>query len=184
MSEEAQQSHTSSEGSGARADASPRPEEAQVAEPSFTDEDIQVRSCVRVCFALSENNIQKRLDEAAELKLEGNEEFRAQEWNDALATYRRALARLPRRPVKKVVVVSALDDELDNESSDKTRPTEADTSAADKDTTTILSPPSPLQQQCSKARAVLNANIAACYVKLVSLLMNGLAGHLMMGRGP
>lgn len=34
---------------------------------------------------------------------------------------------------------------------------------------TPIVPPTELQKECSKARAVLNANIAACYVKLVSV---------------
>lgn len=121
--------------------------------------------------------VQRHLDEAAELKLEGNDKFRAQQWNDALATYRRALARLPKRPAKKVVNISSPEDELDSDSQGKTRSTEADTQ--DEDIATI---PSPLQQQCSKARAVLNANIAACYVKLVCLLINGSTGQLMIER--
>lgn len=120
------------------------PEGVPVTESSYSDEDVQ-----------------RHLDEAAELKLEGNDKFRAQQWNDALATYRRALARLPKRPAKKVVNISSPEDELDSDSQGKTRSTEADTQ--DEDIATI---PSPLQQQCSKARAVLNANIAACYVKL------------------
>ena len=57
------------------------------------------------------------LGDAEELKQEGNEHFRAKRWNEALATYRTGLGRLPkRRPLetekgKEREVVDVDDDE-------------------------------------------------------------------------
>jgi hypothetical protein len=45
------------------------------------------------CFAL----VQARLEEAEELKQEGNDLFRRSKWNEALQSYRNGLARLPKR---------------------------------------------------------------------------------------
>lgn len=116
---------------------------------------------------------QECLHEAAELKLEGNDEFRAQRWNDALATYRRALGRLPKRqtlqkPIdrEKTTETERTESEDDDNMPEEVSPKREDTSSTDDH----LIEPSALEQECSNARAVLNANIAACYVKLVRML--------------
>lgn len=113
---------------------------------------------------------QKCLADADELKLEGTEHFRAQEWPQALAKYKSALARLPKRP-----------------SLEEPRPYEQDTEPGDTgeqagdvpsskkkkdgEKVKVESPPlMGLQLECAKARAVLNANIGACHVKLVRLI--------------
>ncbi|CAL1695387.1 unnamed protein product [Somion occarium] len=80
-------------------------------------------------------DIQRCLQQADELKAEGNDHFRAKSWDEALAQYRSALGHLPKRKGKQRET-----DEVEE--------------------------PEPLASECAKARAVLNANIGACYVKL------------------
>lgn len=97
----------------------------------------------------------ERLDKANELKLEGNELFKASKWNEALVSYRTALGHLPppNRSAKP---------ELDQADVDSPGPT-GDPSAAE-----VRDIPDALDAECAKARAVLHANIGACLSKLVS----------------
>lgn len=107
------------------------------------------------------------MHEADEIKLEGNDHFRAKQWNEALVSYRTALAHLPSRkePATKKKkdrkVSSPSDDEADTAANE---PTVQD---SEKDTTEEL-PRDELEVDCAKARSIINANIAACYVKLAS----------------
>lgn len=84
-------------------------------------------------------------------KEEGNTYFRAQEHDQALFAYRRGLECLPMR-----------DEPIPS-------PVDPDEAAVPVDEPAALDPPdrSP-PNEMEKARAVLNANIAACHVKLVS----------------
>lgn len=116
------------------------------------------------------------LKEAEELKLEGNEYFREKRWEEALNAYRTGLGRLPKRKE------SLRQNELRNDKG-KGKGREDDTSteeARDAAEETGTSQDGPveaeaakvpltgLEAECSKARSIINANIGACYVKLVS----------------
>ncbi|KAI0257521.1 hypothetical protein BJV78DRAFT_1272495 [Lactifluus subvellereus] len=109
--------------------------------------------------------IQARLGEAEELKQEGNDLFRLNKWNEALQSYRNGLARLPKRrhPPAPPATAHEEGDPPPAEGESSRTPTEVDsppTSDASADVD------SPLERSCAKTRSVLNANIAACHVKL------------------
>ena len=103
------------------------------------------------------HSFQIRLQEAGVLKTEGNDHFRSNRWNEALLSYETGLSRLPARLQSK-----------------ESPPEPADTSSgaekgsANGDQTTQVSFPSSELEECAKVRAVLNSNIGACYVKLVT----------------
>lgn len=105
--------------------------------------------------------VQARLEEADELKQEGNNLFRLNKWDDALQSYRNGLARLPERRKpgtgEKSHSLSA-----EGEGTPSTDAEESLASGSSLDSNSS----SPLERECAKARSVLNANIAACYVKL------------------
>jgi len=76
--------------------------------------------------------------------------------------YKTALGHLP--PRKRTLNQSA-----DSDPSVATDDAEAPTDDDDKSPQNVQAePPSMLESECSKARAILNANIAACLIKLVS----------------
>ncbi|KAG5350721.1 hypothetical protein C0989_009534 [Termitomyces sp. Mn162] len=92
-----------------------------------------------------------------ELKEQGNDHFRSSQWNEALVAYQSALGHLPKRK----------DQALQSGSND---PDEGDSEAVVQDAEPVL--PSDDQSQLdavAKRRAVLNANIGACFVKLVCI---------------
>ena len=91
---------------------------------------------------------------AEELKQEGNDHFRAKRWEEALAIYRSALGHLPRRPTP-LRRTTEPDDRLEDADVQQVEPQAEQ------------SPPTELDVECAKARAILNANIGACYAKLV-----------------
>jgi hypothetical protein len=109
------------------------------------------------------------LHRAEELKLEGNDYFRARRWDEALSAYRTALGQLPKKEQdidsgKNGRIPDALREEdsdvpTTRSGKDKANPDEAEPPE---------SVPTELDTACAKARAVLNANIGACYVRLVS----------------
>lgn len=101
------------------------------------------------------------LQDAQERKAEGNDDFRANKWNEALVAYRTGLNRLPKLKSKPEDLVQNPEGQS-LESID--RPTEVENSKSD-------SEDSEINQELTKARAVLNANIAACYLKLVCHLI-------------
>lgn len=109
--------------------------------------------------SVDEHEIKKNITEADELKREGNESFRASRWSEALVSYRTALSRLPGRKPQPPSPESSQDDTPDRggarsaSSTREERPEPANI-------------PSELEAECAKARAVLNANIGACLVKL------------------
>lgn len=103
-------------------------------------------------------SVKQCLDEANSLKLEGNDLFKAGKWTEALVAYRTALSHLPprRHPVNPPA-------DGDPSSSDITgAPDEHDK------TPESTQPEAPTEDdvELSKARAVVNANIAACLIKL------------------
>ncbi|GJE85777.1 TPR-like protein [Phanerochaete sordida] len=117
---------------------------------------------------LTDDAVKKALDVATELKQEGNDHFRTQDWNAALAAYRSALGRLPKRPSPPKLAEQDKGKERDVDEDEDAPPPEP---AAAAPTATSADSPLPtfsaeLQTECGKARAILNANIAACYVKL------------------
>ncbi|KAF9267915.1 TPR-like protein [Marasmius fiardii PR-910] len=120
-----------------------------------------------------ETSATKSVEYADQMKNEGNELFRASKWEEALAAYRVGLGSLPNRKVQssKPREETSLDDEPDflkeesgseggqferggkkNEEPRKSEEVE-DVDSAESD-------------PYAKSRAVLNANIAACFVKL------------------
>ncbi|KAI0830658.1 TPR-like protein [Trametes gibbosa] len=116
-------------------------------------------------------DIRKCLTDADELKQEGNEHFRAKRWNEALAAYKVALGRLPRRRESpqanngnkgKAREVDGLGNGADDEDVDE-QPSPVVAMEA-KVTHGTITPE--VDMQCAKARAVLNANIGACFMKL------------------
>ncbi|CAL1695388.1 unnamed protein product [Somion occarium] len=95
------------------------------------------------------------IQQADELKAEGNDHFRAKSWDEALAQYRSALGHLPKRKVIKPISPPPDDPEA-----------KVDSGKGKQRETDEVEEPEPLASECAKARAVLNANIGACYVKL------------------
>lgn len=104
--------------------------------------------------ASSDSDFKGLLQDAQERKAEGNDYFRANKWNEALVAYRTGLNRLPKLKSKPEDLANPKGQSL--ESID--RPTEVENSKSDED--------SEINQELTKARAVLNANIAACHLKL------------------
>jgi len=99
------------------------------------------------------------------LKAEGNVHFRAQNWDEALVAYRTALGRLPKRKTsRKKSQEPVRDDDNDNDlvTDNSQASSDAESNAHDHEP----EPPTQLDIECAKSRAILNANIAACYVKL------------------
>ncbi|TRM61480.1 hypothetical protein BD626DRAFT_78567 [Schizophyllum amplum] len=130
-------------------------------------------------------DIQARLRAAEELKTDGNDHFRANEWTEALVSYRNALGRLPKRPrsAKEKGKSRAVpddekagsssppakkddDDEENTPADGKTGNGEEKEEDEDDDEDGDESVPEELRHDCAKARAVLKANIGACYVKM------------------
>ncbi|EGN96680.1 hypothetical protein SERLA73DRAFT_184814 [Serpula lacrymans var. lacrymans S7.3] len=118
---------------------------------------------------LDDAQIEERLRDADELKQDGNEAFRSKEWSSALVYYSTALAKLPKRketghkdPIKNLnETESGLKEAEDRKGKGK-----ADTTQKPETTQTPEPIQTPLEAECSKARAILNANIGACRMKL------------------
>ncbi|OBZ79933.1 Tetratricopeptide repeat protein 1 [Grifola frondosa] len=117
-----------------------------------------------------ESQIKTCLKDAEDLKLEGNDHFRAKRWDEALATYTSALGRLPKRKESPPPSSAKENGKGRNDTSSDTEDAE-DThkstnpegvSSVEEDTI----PPTELEVQCAKARSIMSANIGACYVKL------------------
>ncbi|KAK0456260.1 TPR-like protein, partial [Armillaria borealis] len=109
--------------------------------------------------------LQKSLRYAEELKLEGNDHFRQRRWNEALVAYQSGLGHLPKRRPKNISEspedrLSRLDEDEDGETSD---PVEAVATRSNNEVETET------DEECAKVRAVLNANIGACFVKMNEL---------------
>jgi hypothetical protein len=113
------------------------------------------------------------LQHAEELKLEGNEYFRAKQWNEALVSYRTGLSHLPPRREHKTEKGKERAKEVGDPSSDEEEDANAEqesseSEAQENEVTGEEMPIAKILAECAKARAVMNANIGACHVKLVS----------------
>ncbi|KAF8507071.1 TPR-like protein [Russula emetica] len=123
----------------------------------------------------SDKDVQARLEEAEELKQEGNDLFRSSKWNEALQSYRNGLARLPKRrdPPSPPASSSSPRPPTTGDEGDSPLPkgevpgasTDAESQSEPSDCVNV---DSPLEYECAKARSVLHANIAACHLKLAS----------------
>jgi hypothetical protein len=91
----------------------------------------------------------RSLIDAQEQKQEGNDHFKANDYGSALTAYRLAIGLLPRG--KREHEPPQTQHEENEEQGEPLAPI----------------PGSELDTRCAKARAVLNANIAACFIKLV-----------------
>ncbi|TCD69988.1 hypothetical protein EIP91_005577 [Steccherinum ochraceum] len=120
--------------------------------------------------SLNDEDIKKLLQEAGDLKEEGNEHFRDQSWDEALAVYRSALGRLPKRKVP--VTPQRKSDKGKGKardtdaSSDEEEEGEDNPEEPSSETTVDTPEPTELERECAKTRAVLSSNIGACFVKL------------------
>ncbi|KAJ3555545.1 hypothetical protein NM688_g2517 [Phlebia brevispora] len=110
-----------------------------------------------------------QIDEAeVKVRLKGMDHFRAARWNEALAAYRSGLGHLPKRRTKEASLADKgkQKENLDDLDAEETVDL-AEGASTSQDTNVLTEPePTPLETECVKARAVLNANIGACHVKL------------------
>ncbi|KAI0321686.1 hypothetical protein OF83DRAFT_1098154 [Amylostereum chailletii] len=114
----------------------------------------------------SDEAVQTCLRDADELKQEGNDHFRSQRWNEALASYKSGLGRLPRR--KQHAFDGKGKEKADPPGMDDPTPQtgiEEETQKAEPVRPLLT----PLEVECAKTRAILNANIGACFMKQVCL---------------
>ena len=102
------------------------------------------------------------LKEADRLKGEGNNHFRSKAWEEALAQYKSALGHLPRR--KREASREPVEPQESSDLGVAEIPTPEVLSA------TLAQPRNEESTEIVKARAVLNANVGACYVQLVGRL--------------
>ncbi|KAG8817600.1 hypothetical protein FRC17_011159 [Serendipita sp. 399] len=128
-----------------------------------------------------EQSVRKAIKDAADMKEEGNKFFLDKNWTSAITAYKQALAYLPPAPTKARAHATTEQQEAEEEDEGRKNSTAHDESPlnkANEDTGTMgkrpLSPSpqqtmvinDPLQQECSDARVILYANIAACELKL------------------
>jgi len=117
-------------------------------------------------------DVQARLEEAEELKQEGNNIFRLSKWNEALQCYRNGLARLPERRDPPPPASSSsprpptTDDEGDSPPAEGEVPGASTDAESQSEPSDRVNVDSPLERECAKARSVLHANIGACHLKL------------------
>ncbi|PPQ89610.1 hypothetical protein CVT25_012355 [Psilocybe cyanescens] len=107
--------------------------------------------------------VENYLEIASDRKQDGNNHFRAGKWDEALVAYRSALNCLPKRSLS-ANEVNPLPSEEDGEAGEKQN---SDAPKAEEDVVDISSPAvSETDKEAARLRAVLNANIGACFVKL------------------
>ncbi|KAJ3737019.1 TPR-like protein [Lentinula guzmanii] len=111
-----------------------------------------------------ETNVEELLRCSEELKSEGNDHYRARRWEDALATYRSALGRLPK--LKSIPQARSPEKDSDEDESLLQRDSSGQSSNEESRKQDEVTPLTEEEAQVAKARSVLNANIGACYVKL------------------
>ena len=114
--------------------------------------------------------VQNYLDVANERKQEGNDCFRTGKWNEALIAYRSALNSLPKRPTQSRSDTSEVDEALGEDPSTKHERKGSDDEAEREPVVDEVSSPAVTEseKESVRLRSVLNANIGACFVKLVS----------------
>ncbi|KAF8912851.1 hypothetical protein CPB84DRAFT_1811859 [Gymnopilus junonius] len=110
---------------------------------------------------------------ANERKVHGNDCYRSRKWNEALVAYQSALNHLPKRHDKQAESGSSSGgkDGNDEENEDPNRMGKGKaTEGNDQEEETPIEISSPVvseaEKQTASLRAMLNANIGACYVKL------------------
>jgi tetratricopeptide (TPR) repeat protein len=115
--------------------------------------------------------IRLSLSQAAEFKAEGNEHYSNKDWEQAIATYRMALGHLPNRPAPPQS--RPVDPPISDEEDASTAPSTSNNVENAVPTALDKIPGGqsqqhqhPLLAECAKSRAVLNANIAACFIHL------------------
>jgi len=102
------------------------------------------------------------IKEAQRLKEEGNTYFRSKRWEEALAAYKSALGYLPRRRKEERTAPEESD-----EGAEVQEPLPSgDAGGASSLSSSSMGEASSTDAEFVKARAVLNANIGACHVKL------------------
>jgi hypothetical protein len=101
-----------------------------------------------------------------------------------LVSYRNGLARLPPRKVRQKGKERAKKEELDPSSDDDATDTPKSPETTENEDTAEVEADDEGQVECAKARAIMNANIGACHVKLVSHFASSLefAWKLAPGR--
>lgn len=117
-----------------------------------------------------EEHIRSSLTEAARLKSEGNQHHANKDWEQAIATYRMALGHLPQRQRKAPPPPRTVEPPVDDEPSDSPPNSPKRGSPAPPQQDEVVTPEvelelDPLQLECAKSRAVLNGNIAACFLQ-------------------
>ncbi|KAJ7783476.1 TPR-like protein [Mycena maculata] len=113
-------------------------------EAADEDEETSILECLRI---------------ADEFKNEGNDHFRARKWDEALVAYRAGLGRLPKRTSRPEMQPALEEDDDDT-------PISVAPEAGDSKPAKEEAPMAPEEIECAKARAILSANIGACFVKL------------------
>lgn len=129
---------------------------------------------------------QNYLDIANERKQEGNDCFRAGKWNEALTAYRSALNSLPKRPTKSKPDTSELDETPGEDPSTKHERKDGDDDEGEREPVVDVSSPAVTEseKESVRLRSVLNANIGACFVKLVSAMPNQQKYSNFIPQGP
>ena len=109
-------------------------------------------------------DLQDSLQKSNALKVEGNDHFRAGRWREAIAAYESALLELPKTVSAPPQVPPPFRENTSSEGdeNESSKPAEGVSTISE----SSLLPAE--ANECAKARAILNANSGACYVKLVS----------------
>jgi hypothetical protein len=124
--------------------------------------DVPLDVDVKVCFMITCNTHHiNQSQEAERLKFEGNHYFRLQRWEEALVAYKTALGYLPKRKPEKTPERKEPDEPEDAAAEANEELSSAGAEPSD------ATPSS--DSESIKARSILNANIGACHVKLVSI---------------
>ncbi|KAH7883769.1 hypothetical protein F5I97DRAFT_1584674 [Phlebopus sp. FC_14] len=106
-------------------------------------------------------DIRECLDRANHLKLEANALFKAGKWSEAVVSYRTALGQLP--PRRQSAIPAQDHPSAGGTAVDHVHDHPSDIIASD---SALPEPGDGVDLECSKARAVINANIGACLLKL------------------
>lgn len=122
--------------------------------------------------------VQDRIREANTRKVEGNDYFRKGDWQEALSAYESAIVFLPKR---KIALGDARSDKSSeqNEEGEPSQDTEVSASGLAESAEEVFD--TETEKTCTTLRSILNANIGACHVKLVSLriIQQGFTNQLM-----
>ncbi|EMD42203.1 hypothetical protein CERSUDRAFT_42893, partial [Gelatoporia subvermispora B] len=110
--------------------------------------------------------MQRCLSDAERLKSEGNEHFRLKQWEEALSKYKSALGHLPKRKEKQPTPEASKGKGRNADPDDEQDPVPVEPAVNRVRFESVGEPFSETEDKCAKARAILNANIGACYVKI------------------